>query len=780
MKLIILRLSFLFSLLIAIALPSGAMAISGETLVVAAEGPYTTISAALSEAEDGDTIEVRGGQHEGNLIIEKSVNLLGIDWPVIDGLNKGTVVKLIAPGTILKGFIIRNSGSSLDEENSGIAGEAPNLLIDGNQLEETLFGIYLRKAPGSKILNNNIQSKDLDLPRRGDPVRVWYSNNVLIENNQIDRGRDVVLWYSANLTVSNNTVANGRYGLHFMYCDDAIITGNSLLNNSVGTFMMYSRRLNLIENTIAYNHGPSGFGIGLKDMDDAVVKDNLFLGNRVGAHLDNSPREVDSIGTFQGNLFAYNDTGVNLMPSVRHNQFSNNTFLENQEQVNIGGGGMTKDNLWSMEGSGNYWSDYAGYDYDQNGVGDEIYQANKLFEDLVSRYPDLRLFNFSPSAQAIDFAAKAIPFVRPQPKLTDENPLMSPIFPQGIPPLPTENNPWLPWLSAGLVLIALFFIVGNNGRFTRMVPKNPSSTPGRPSAGKKKEGYPVIIINKLSKRFKKNSVLDQISFEVDAGEAVALWGPNGAGKTTSLRCLIGLLPFTGEITVNGINVKKDGKAVRKQVGFIPQELSFHDDMTVIETMRFYAKLKNVPQPRESINQQLLEKLELSSHQEKKIQELSGGMKQRLALAIAVLGDPPILILDEPTSNLDSSSRESFLNLLAEFKGTGKTLIFSSHRLEEIASLADRVLLLDKGKLVADCAPLELSDQAGWNVNLRLFTKRSDFQAAMNALSHHGYHVSPNGKGIKVKVTPGQKGRPIGVLNQAGIQVEDFDIELQNG
>jgi ABC-type multidrug transport system ATPase subunit len=108
------------------------------------------------------------------------------------------------------------------------------------------------------------------------------------------------------------------------------------------------------------------------------------------------------------------------------------------------------------------------------------------------------------------------------------------------------------------------------------------------------------------------------------------------------------------------------------------------------------------------------------------------------------------------------------------------MIFSSHRLEEIAVLADRVLLLDKGKLVADCAPIELSDQAGWNVSLRLFTKSSDIEAALAALSHHGYNASQNGTGIKVKVTPGQKGRPIGVLNQAGIQVEDFNIELQNG
>lgn len=781
MKARFLGLSCVILVLFTAALQAGtAVAQTGNTLIVSPDGPYTSITAALSAAEVGDTIEVHGGHYPGHLIVDKSVKLIGVDWPIIDGEDRGTVVKLAAPGSTLAGFVIRNSGASLDEENSGIAGEAPNLSISGNRLEETLFGIYLRKAPGSKIVDNHVQSKDLDLPRRGDPIRVWYSNNVLIENNYIERGRDVVLWYSENLIVKDNTVTEGRYGLHFMYCDDAIIRGNSLLNNSVGTFMMYSRRLNLIQNTIAYNHGPSGFGVGLKDMDDAVIMDNLFLANRVGAHLDNSPREVDSIGTFSGNLFAYNDTGVNLMPSVRHNQFSSNTFLENQEQVNIGGGGLNVDNLWSLDGTGNFWSDYAGYDYDQNGIGDEVYKADRLFENMVSRYPELRLFNFSPSAQAIDFAAKAIPLVRPQPKLSDEDPLMAPYIPTGIPPLPNERNYWLPWLSAGFVLISLFFIFGNNARFKGLIPEEPGPDPDSPNTGINKEGNPVISVNQLSKRFKNLPVLDELTFEVQAGESIALWGPNGAGKTTSLRCMIGLLPFSGEIAVNGLNVKSDGKTVRKLVGFIPQELSFHDDLTVLETMRFYARLKGISKPREIPIQNLLEKLELSTHEDKKIQELSGGMKQRLALAIALLADPPILILDEPTSNLDSYSRESFLNLLNEFKSTGKTLIFSSHRLEEIAALADRVLLLDKGKLIADCAPRELSDQAGWNVSLRLFTKGSDLQGAVRALTKHGYYASPNGKGIKVKVTPGQKGRPIGVLNQAGIQVEDFNIELHNG
>jgi len=783
MKITLFRTLILFVIIFVFALPAvRASAKEGDVLVVSPQGPYTSISAALDVAVDGDRIEVHGGQYSGPLVVDKSVSLEGVDWPVIDGNSQGTVVKLTAPGIHFKGFAIRNSGASLDEENSGIAGEAPNLIIENNHLENTLFGIYLREAPGSNIRNNIIQSKDLDLARRGDPIRAWYSNDVLIAENKVEKGRDVVLWYSENLTVRDNTITEGRYGLHFMYCDDATITNNLLAYNSVGTFMMYSRRLKLIHNTIAYNHGPSGFGIGLKDMDDAIVQDNLFMANRVGAHLDNSPREVDSLGTYQGNIFAYNDIGVNLMPSVRHNQFSNNSFIENQEQVDIGGGGMTQDNLWTVDGLGNFWSDYAGYDQSGDGLGDEVYRSDRLFENLTSRFPNLRLFIFSPSSQAVDFAAKAVPFVRPQPKLTDSQPLMAPVFPTNLPALPEDPDNWFLWVSAGLILLASIVFLGGGGLLpTRL--KKPDPLPNPPKRGipiAQKGNNPLIQVKQLTKRFKDLTVVDQLSFEIITGQAVALWGPNGAGKTTSLRCLIGLLPFDGEITVNGIDVRRQGKTVRKMVGFVPQELAFHDDLTVQETMKFYARLKGVPTPLETQIRPILTRVDLSGHESKLIRELSGGLKQRLALGIALLAEPHILVLDEPTSNLDVHARDDFLELLLELKASGMTLIFSSHRLEEIATLADRVLLLENGKLIADCPPDELSAQTGWNVTLRVLLEGRDLKPALDTLIQHGFVASPNGKGIRVKVTPGQKGRPLSVLTQAGIQVEDFEIEQQNG
>ncbi|MGD2078424.1 MAG: NosD domain-containing protein, partial [Chloroflexota bacterium] len=240
---------------------------------------------------------------------------------------------------------------------------------------------------------------------------------------------------------------------------DATIENNLLIDNSVGTFLMYSRRLNLIGNTIARNRGPSGFGVGLKDMDDAIVHDNLFLDNRIGAHLDNSPREVNSIGHFKGNVFAYNDVGVNLMPSVRNNEFGGNSFVDNEQQVSIaGGGGQAEANEWTVAGSGNYWSNYVGYDGNDDGIGDVPYRADRLFENLMDQNSSLRLFMYSPVEQAVEFAARAVPFVKPQPKLTDEEPLMNAVVPTGPPPVPAVDQRPLWFASAGLFLLAAVLI----------------------------------------------------------------------------------------------------------------------------------------------------------------------------------------------------------------------------------------------------------------------------------------------------------------------------------
>lgn len=286
----------------------------------------------------------------------------------------------------------------------------------------------------------------------------------------------------------------------------------------------------------------------------------------------------------------------------------------------------------------------------------------------------------------------------------------------------------------------------------------------------------MIHVTNLTKRFGKVKAVDQLSFGIEAGESVALWGENGAGKTTAIRCLLGVIPYDGEVTLAGYNTKKQGKHSRKSLGFVPQEISFHDDLTVYETVQFYIRLKGLKEETEYVVN-LIERLGLESYIEKQVRDLSGGMKQRLALVIALLSDPPVIILDEPTANLDITAREEFLGLLGELKENGKTLIFSSHRLDEVVALADRVLVIEAGKLVADCPPKELSSRLEGKTMLKLhFADETWIQPAVETLVGNGYSAERNGTGVWVQVVPLEKARPISLLAEKGIPVSDFQVE----
>lgn len=284
----------------------------------------------------------------------------------------------------------------------------------------------------------------------------------------------------------------------------------------------------------------------------------------------------------------------------------------------------------------------------------------------------------------------------------------------------------------------------------------------------------MIEVTNLNKQFGKLVAVDNLSFNVEPGTAVALWGANGAGKTTALRCLLNLIPFKGTVKINGIDISRQSKEARRLIGFVPQDLTFHDDLSVTHTISFYAQLKKLPAGHDF--SALLSRLQLDSHLEKEVGDLSGGLKQRLALALALLSDPPILLLDEPTASLDFEARDDFLRLLTELKHAGKTIVFSSHRLEEITAVADRVLLLSAGKLVVDTPPHQLEERLGWSVQLHLYLAEQDRVPAMTLLGQNGVTASQNGRGVFVKVAPGKKGQVMRILYDGGIPVQDFTVE----
>lgn len=382
----------------------------------------------MDAAEPGDSIVVGPGTYHEHVVLSKPLELLGEGFPVIDGGGTGVVLTVEAADTTIKGFEIKGSGSSLNSEDAGISlVDSDRTRIEGNRITGVLFGIYVRNSQDCSIIDNTIVGMDLPMVSRGDGIRLWYSSGTLVEGNHLLNTRDLVIWFSKDTLLTRNRVEGGRYGLHYMYSNDNRFEDNIFIGNLVGGFLMYSKGLTFYRNVFASNRGlASGYGVGFKDLDDVVVGDNLFIDNRIGMYIDNSPTSYGSWNYISGNIITSNDIGLSAMPSIERNVFTSNSFVDNTEQVEVRGGGSLVQNEWHRDGRGNYWSDYVGYDADGDGIGEVPYVSESLFESIIDKYPNLRLFTFSPAAEAIEFASDAIPPLRPEAKLRDDFPLTQP------------------------------------------------------------------------------------------------------------------------------------------------------------------------------------------------------------------------------------------------------------------------------------------------------------------------------------------------------------------
>lgn len=282
----------------------------------------------------------------------------------------------------------------------------------------------------------------------------------------------------------------------------------------------------------------------------------------------------------------------------------------------------------------------------------------------------------------------------------------------------------------------------------------------------------MITARNVTKQFARVRAVDAVSFDLAPGQALALWGSNGAGKTTLVRCLLGVIRFAGDIEIDGRSVRRRGRRTRSAIGYVPQELAFHDDMRLGAAIAFFARLRRVPLGRAA---ELLERVSLAGHEHKRLRDLSGGMKQRLALAVALLSDPPVIVLDEPTSNLDASGRREVVETLRALRRDGKTVVFASHRPDEVIALADRVLVMEKGRLVADTTPAKLWPGSAGVQTVRLHLRSASEQHAATLLRDAGHAVHLNGRGLCVAVERDRKAAPIHTLLEARVEVRDFEI-----
>lgn len=219
----------------------------------------------------------------------------------------------------------------------------------------------------------------------------------------------------------------------------------------------------------------------------------------------------------------------------------------------------------------------------------------------------------------------------------------------------------------------------------------------------------AIEVIDLSKSYGSLNAVDAISFQVEQGEIFSLLGPNGAGKTTTVEILEGLRQRdAGTVQVMGMDPWKDGYELHKKIGVIPQGFRFFDKSTPIEAIKYYASLFNV----QAYPEKILSEVILTDSKNVIFENLSGGQKQKLGLALALVNEPQLLFLDEPTTGLDPQARRAMWDVMRSLKQQGRTILLTTHYLEEAELLADKVAIMTKGKIIASGSPEELINTYG--------------------------------------------------------------------
>lgn len=208
----------------------------------------------------------------------------------------------------------------------------------------------------------------------------------------------------------------------------------------------------------------------------------------------------------------------------------------------------------------------------------------------------------------------------------------------------------------------------------------------------------MIIAENLTKKFGRKEVLKEMDFFIERGETVGVVGPNGAGKSTLLKILATIMNGTsGTVHIDGLDVKKEKKKTREKIGYVPQEIAVYHELSARENLRFFGKLA-----RKSSEESWMRRCEewrLAEHLDKKVKHLSGGNQRKLNILIAMLHDPDILILDEPTVGIDISAKQEIVNDLRQLGSEGKTILYSSHDAQELETLCSSFLILKEGELL---------------------------------------------------------------------------------
>jgi nitrous oxidase accessory protein len=378
--------------------------------------PLTSIRQGIAAAKAGDTVLLQAGLYkEGNIIINKSITLLGEGNPVLDGESKYEILTVSGECIAIKGLTFQNSGySSMDDLASIGVTDSKYVLIENNTIHNAFFAIHMANAETSVVQNNTISGLVKTEQTSGNGIHLWKCDNILIKGNDISNHRDGIYFEFVTNSViqQNNSHNNIRYGLHFMFSNNDGYVNNTFRENGAGVAVMYSHHVLMQHNHFLHNWGGNAYGLLLKEISDGEILQNNFDNNTVGIQMESTNRIHVSDNNFNGNGYA-----IRMAASCNENVLKFNAFVGNTFDV------ATNGNVMLNQLVHNYWDKYDGYDMNKDGLGDVPYHPISMYSMVIEQNPNAAILLRSFMVTLLDKAEKAIPSLTPE-NMFDEEPIM--------------------------------------------------------------------------------------------------------------------------------------------------------------------------------------------------------------------------------------------------------------------------------------------------------------------------------------------------------------------
>lgn len=399
-----------------ICLTCVALTTHARIVQVGHQHPVRTIKEGIALSEPGDTVIVAEGLYrEGNIIIDKAITLIGVNYPVVDGEKQYEIFSIKAHGVVLAGFRVIGSGfSSLTDPGAIKVYDSNFVTIRDNILDDNYFGIYIQYGKHCIVRDNIVRAYGIEEQRIGNGIHCWKSDSLQIIGNTISGHRDGIYFEFVTNSVIWRNIAhdNLRYGLHFMFSNnDAYIT-NVFRNNGAGVAVMYTRNVKMFNNWFEDNWGDAAYGLLLKDISDSHIFNNRFVRNTSGVYMESSNRVH-----IEYNAFRDNGWGLKIQSNCMDNTITGNDFIGNTFDVSTTG------SLVLNTFDGNFWDRFEGYDLDRDGTGDVPYRPLSIFAVIVEKNPSVMLLYRSFMITLLDKVEKMIPSLTPD-NFIDNKPRM--------------------------------------------------------------------------------------------------------------------------------------------------------------------------------------------------------------------------------------------------------------------------------------------------------------------------------------------------------------------